>query len=154
MWGTRVLECGLVRVQGGTAWTPFLMVCKTGSWAIAPSSADTRYCCLLAAQSHLTLQSMDCSPSGSSVHGILQANTAVGSLSLLQGIFQNQGLNPGLLHCRRILHSLSYQGSPTHIYMYPYIYSVHCPLYHISVLPSEILFCLKNFLLVKWVLVY
>ena len=30
-------------------------------------------------------------------------NTGVGSLSLLQGIFQTQGSNPGLLHCRQIL---------------------------------------------------
>ena len=30
-------------------------------------------------------------------------NTAVGSLSLLQGIFPTQGLNPGLSHGRRIL---------------------------------------------------
>ena len=38
--------------------------------------------------------------------------TAVGSLSLLQGIFPTQGSNPGLLHCRWILYQLSYQGSP------------------------------------------
>ena len=38
-------------------------------------------------------------------------NTGVGSLSLLQGIFPTQGLNPGLPHCRRILYQLSYQGS-------------------------------------------
>ena len=31
---------------------------------------------------------------------------------LLQGIFLTQGWNPGLLHCRRILYRLSYQGSP------------------------------------------
>ena len=30
---------------------------------------------------------------------------------LLQGIFPNQGLNPGLPHCRQILYCLSYQGS-------------------------------------------
>ena len=30
-------------------------------------------------------------------------STRVGSLSLLQGIFPTQGLNPGLLHCRWIL---------------------------------------------------
>ena len=36
----------------------------------------------------------------------------VGSLSLLQGIFPTQGLNPGLPHCRWILSQLSYQGSP------------------------------------------
>ena len=39
-------------------------------------------------------------------------NTGVGSLSLLQGIFPTQGLNPGLLHCRRILYQLSRKGSP------------------------------------------
>ena len=29
-----------------------------------------------------------------------------------QGIFQTQGWNPGLLHCRRILYCLSHQASP------------------------------------------
>ena len=47
------------------------------------------------------------------VHGILQARTLEWvSLSLLQGIFPTQGLNPGLPHCRRILHQLSHKGSP------------------------------------------
>ena len=35
-------------------------------------------------------------------------HTGVGSLSLLQGIFPTQGLNPCLLHCRRILYQLSH----------------------------------------------
>ena len=39
-------------------------------------------------------------------------NTGLGSLSLLQGIFPTQGLNPGLPHCRRILYQLSQQGKP------------------------------------------
>ena len=39
-------------------------------------------------------------------------NTGVGSLSVLQGIFPTQGLNPGLLHCRQILYQLSHEGSP------------------------------------------
>ena len=39
-------------------------------------------------------------------------NTGVGSLSLLQGIFPTQGLNPGLPHCRCILYQLSHKGSP------------------------------------------
>ena len=38
-------------------------------------------------------------------------NTGVGSCSLLQVIFPTQGSNWGLLHCRRILYQLSYQGS-------------------------------------------
>ena len=41
----------------------------------------------------------------------LGQNTGVGSLSLLQGIFPTQGLNPGLLHCRWILYKLSHKGS-------------------------------------------
>ena len=39
-------------------------------------------------------------------------NTGVGGLFLLQGIFPTQESNWGLLHCRQILHQLSYQGSP------------------------------------------
>ena len=39
-------------------------------------------------------------------------NTGVGSLTLLQGIFPTQGLNPGLPHCRQILYQLSHKGSP------------------------------------------
>ena len=42
----------------------------------------------------------------------LGQNSGVGSLSLLQGIFPAQGLNPGLPHCRRILYQLSHKGSP------------------------------------------
>ena len=38
-------------------------------------------------------------------------NTGVGSLSLLQRIFLTQESNRDLLHCRRILYQLSYQGS-------------------------------------------
>ena len=38
-------------------------------------------------------------------------NTGVGSPSLLQGIFPIEELNRGLLHCRKILYQLSYQGS-------------------------------------------
>ena len=36
-------------------------------------------------------------------------NTGVGSLPLLQRTFPTQELNQGLLHCRWILHQLSYQ---------------------------------------------
>ena len=39
-------------------------------------------------------------------------NTGVGSLSLFQGIFPTQVLNPGLPHCRQILYQLSYKASP------------------------------------------
>ena len=39
-------------------------------------------------------------------------NTAVGSLSLLQQIFLTQESNRSLLHCRRILYQLDYEGCP------------------------------------------
>ena len=39
-------------------------------------------------------------------------NTGVGSLSLLQQTFLTQESNCSLLHCRRILYQLSYEGSP------------------------------------------
>ena len=38
-------------------------------------------------------------------------NTRVGSLSLLQGNFQTQELNWGIMHCRQMLYQLSYPGS-------------------------------------------
>ena len=52
----------------------------------------------------------DCSPPGSSVHGTGK-NTGVGCHTLLQGTFPTQGLNPGLLHYRRILYHLSHWGN-------------------------------------------
>ena len=53
---------------------------------------------------------MDCSPPGSSVHGILQAIILEWD-PLLQGIFPIQGSNSSLLHCRQILHHLSHHVS-------------------------------------------
>ena len=44
-------------------------------------------------------------------------DTGVGSLSLLQGISPTHESNQGLLHCRRILYQLSYQGSPKSLLM-------------------------------------
>ena len=51
-------------------------------------------------------------PRGHSPWTSLGQNIGVGSLSLLQGIFQGKGSNPGLLHCRWILYQLSHQRSP------------------------------------------
>jgi len=60
------------------------------------------------AQSSLAL----CNPMVYTVQSSPDQNTRVGSLSLLQGIFPTQGLNPSLLHCRRILYQLSHKRSP------------------------------------------
>ena len=67
-------------------------------------------------QSCLTLcDSIHWCPPGSSLHGISpNNNTGVGCCAFLQGIFPTQESNQGLLHCRRILYQLSYQGSPTY----------------------------------------
>ena len=58
---------------------------------------------VLIAQSCLILcHPTDCSPPGSSVHGILQARILDVLPFLLQGIFLTQGSNLGLLHCKPI----------------------------------------------------
>ena len=73
----------------------------------APFSSSVLRLEVKVAQSCPTL----CSAVDYTVHGIFQARR-VGSLCLLQGIFLTQESNLGLLHCRRILYQLSYQGSP------------------------------------------
>ena len=56
---------------------------------------------------------MDCSPPGSSVHGILQPRILEwAAISSSRGMFPNQGPNPRLLHCRRILYCLNCRVSP------------------------------------------
>ena len=63
------------------------------------------------AQSCLTLcDPMDCSLLASSVPRILQARILEWvPIPFLQGIFQTQGSNAGLLHCRQILYRLSHR---------------------------------------------
>ena len=39
-------------------------------------------------------------------------NTGMGSLFLVQVLFQTEGLNPGILHCRWILFQQSHKRSP------------------------------------------
>ena len=57
---------------------------------------------------------MDCSPSGSSVCGIIQARILEWvAIPSSRGSSQPRGSNLGLLHCRRMLYYLSYQGSPS-----------------------------------------
>ena len=57
---------------------------------------------------------VDCSPPGSSVHGIFPGkNTGIGCHFLLQGIFLTQGSKPCLLHWQADSLPLSHLGSPT-----------------------------------------
>ena len=54
-------------------------------------------------------------------------NTAVGSLSILQGNFPTLGLNPDLPHCRRILHQLSHKERPRMLEWVAYPFSGNLP---------------------------
>ena len=80
---------------------------------------------------------MDYSLPGSSVHGDSPGkNTGLGCHVLIQGIFPTQGLNPGLLHCRQILHHLSHHGSPFPM-AEPVQFLVKCDLIHF-ILPFKL----------------
>ena len=74
----------------------------------------TSWAVCLATQSCPTLcDPMDCSPPGSSVHGIFQARILEWvAMAFSRGILPTQGTNSGLLHSRQILYQLSHQGSP------------------------------------------
>ena len=77
------------------------------------SLSSRRSPCFSSVQLSRVCDPLDCSPPGSSVHGIVQVRILEGvGHSLLQGIFPTQGLNQELLHCRQILYHLSHQGSP------------------------------------------
>ena len=69
---------------------------------------------VLVAQLCLTLcYHRDCSPPGSSVHGILQTRILEWvAIPFSRGTFLTQGSNPGLPHCRQIPNNLRHQGSP------------------------------------------
>ena len=74
---------------------------------------------MLVSQSCPTLcNPMDCSPPGSSVHGILQARI----LEWVAIPFSRGSSNPGIKsrfpRCTRILHCLSHQGSPGNFKIY------------------------------------
>ena len=62
----------------------------------------------------------------------------MGSCSLLQGIFPTQGLNPGLLHCRRILYHMSHKGSPRYWSGYPIPSLADLPNPGIELAPSAL----------------
>ena len=95
-------SCWLTKRASNTTYSQKTVIHegKTEDWfGITESPSEVKV-----AQSCLTL----CDPSWISPG----QNTGVGSLSLLQGIFPTQGLNPSLPHCRQTLYHLSHQGSP------------------------------------------
>ena len=79
-----------------------------------PGSLLLTFTCCLVAKSGPVL----CDPMGLRPTRLLRSwdspgkNTGVGCHFILQGIFPIQGSNPGCLHYRQILYSLSHQGSP------------------------------------------
>ena len=88
------------------------------------------------------------------VHGILQVNTEVGSLSIFQGSFPNQGSNPGLPHCRWIRYQLSHKQSPSILEWVAYLFSSgspnpgikpRSPTLQVDSLPSELPRKLKKY---------
>ena len=140
---------GILLTQGSKLCLLHLLHC--GFFTTSATWEAYTVLCFVAQSCPTLCNPVDCSPSGSSVHGdtpgkntrvscpppgdlpnpriesrslALQVdfllseppgkpkNTAVGSLSLLLGIFPTQALNWGLLHCKWILYQLSYQGSP------------------------------------------
>ena len=105
--------CGTVRAKAGRVWgrpvTDAVRIAKIESELTVKFTPISGWK-MLVTQLCLTLcNSKDCSPPGSSVHGIFEKileykNTGVGSHSFLQEIFLTQGLNLGLLYCRHILY--------------------------------------------------
>ena len=74
-------------------------------WVAFPSTGDIPNPGIEPRYTALQTDSLPVEPQGK------PQNTAVSSLSLLQQIFPTQESNWGLLHCRKILYQLSYQGS-------------------------------------------
>ena len=73
-----------------------------------------RTCCVVLSHVRLFSTPWNIALQASLSIGIVQARILewVNYHALLQGIFPTQGLNPGFLHYRWILYSLSHQGSP------------------------------------------
>ena len=95
------------------SWILASHLAETGWQRGAKSSYPRAVLCSVHQSCPALCNFMNCSPSGSSVHGDLPGkNTGVGCHALLQGIFPTQGLNPDLTHCRWILYCLSHQRSP------------------------------------------
>ena len=94
---------------------PLTLRHQRGAWAAWTRPAHTDYCRFPAAQSCRTLaepHAMDCSPPGSSVHGILQARILEWvAISFSRGS-SPPSHQPGILHWKADSLLLSHLGSP------------------------------------------
>ena len=104
-----IFSINTATLEQGTIIIPILQMGKLNH--IRKGKQLKRFYVQQHSQSCLTFcNPMDCSQPGSSVHGDSPGkNTGVGCHSLLQGIFLNQGLNLGLLHCKQIVYQLSHR---------------------------------------------
>ena len=91
-------------IDRGASWTVILQA-RILEWVAFPFSRGSSNPGVERRSPTLQVDSLPAEPPGK------PKNTAVGSLSLLQLIFLTQESNQGLLHCRRILYQLNYQGS-------------------------------------------
>ena len=102
---------GIFPTQGSNGHLLHLLHCREilyhlshqGSPYLLESESESRSSCLT------LCDPMDCSPPGSSVHGILQPEYWSGLPFPSPGDLPNPGSNPGLLHCRQVLYHLSHQ---------------------------------------------
>ena len=98
----------------------FVLILIAASQSFLSDSSISSPLCLFRASPHKHTKSESCWVVSDSLrpHGLRSPrnspgqNTGVGILYVLQGIFLTQESNWGLLHCKRILYQLSYQGSP------------------------------------------
>ena len=80
-----------------TAWETYSLA----GWPILAETWGWAVPCLITQSCPTVCDPLDCSPQGSSVHGILQARILEWvAIFLLQGIFLTQGWSLHLLHCR------------------------------------------------------
>ena len=77
-----------------------------------PSSFGSAVLCLVAHSCLSLCDPMECSLPGSSIHGDSPGKTTGVGCCVLRTVFQTQGSNPGLPHCRQVLYHLRHQGSP------------------------------------------
>ena len=98
-------------------WVPDIAESRLGDERVERASVEKltlkEHCYCLVTQLCLTLcDPMDCSPTGSSVHRILQARILEWvAIPFSRGIFLTQGWSLGLLHWQADSSPLSYQGS-------------------------------------------
>ena len=116
---TGILLSGSMPTLSPSAASAGICTARKRGWEQSKVKASLTFktvCVCMCAQLYPTLcHVMDCSPPGSSVHGISQVRRRVGCHLLLQGIFLTQGLKPRLL-C--LLHSACASSSPAFLMMY------------------------------------